>query len=205
MIYAKCKSIDKAIKKTLKLLIKSSDLKGDPKNYKDSSAVIILENYEVEAKIGIQNKSFISEYDYDKLIPGGNNLMAVEISHYNKELLLSNKLQEIVEFLKKDRFSKKAVLMIWPGLEKASIPCVIYLWFRIKNNYLDMNCHMRANNAFSLFLMDLHVMTTIHNYVAQELNLPKGNYHHFVDSLHLYERERRLVENLLKLDNEFPK
>lgn len=63
---------------------------------------------------------------------------------------------------------------------------------------LDMNCHMRANNAYKILLMDLHVETNLHEYVSRKLGLEKGTYHHIVDTLHFYHREKKEIDNLYK-------
>lgn len=205
MLTVKSKIITKIYKKTLLQVSGMPILKLDPKNYKDTGALLILEKYRNERLVGIKNRKFYSNFNYEDLIPGGNELMEQEVKHYNKLFFLNQNLSRVILYLKENPYSKKAVLNFWKERYKdeAEIPCVVYVWFRNRNGYLDMDCHMRANNAFRLVLMDIHIMTSIHKYVADKLKLKKGNYYHFVDSLHLYKRDKININKLIsKLKNE---
>ena len=73
---------------------------------------------------------------------------------------------------------------------------MVYVWFRKQGDTLNMNCHMRANNAYKILLMDLHIGTSLHEYVSEELGLKKGIYNHFVDTLHYYKHEKQEIDSL---------
>lgn len=200
MLLIKNNDIFDAYTETFKNVNKLPTLKGDPKNYKDTPATIILENYKQEKLVEISDDHFFSKFNYDRYVPGGNRLMEEEIKHYDVELFSSARVSNLINHLEKKPFSKKGVLSFWEdGYENInSIPCVVYVWFRRRESCLDMDCHMRANDAFRLLLMDLHIMTTLHSYVSEKLGLNKGKYHHFIDSLHFYKRYKKEIKNLLK-------
>lgn len=205
MILIKSKNITQLYKKSLIQVNNLPDLQSDPKNYKDTSAVLTLDEYKNEEFIGIKDKRFYSKFNYERFVPGGNELMKMELTHYNNLFFSNKSLNNIILHLKENPYSKKAVLNFWKSeyKDETEIPCVVYLWFRNRNGYLDMDCHMRANDAFRLVLMDVHIMTSIHQYVASELKLKKGSYYHFVDSLHLYERDRENIDKIIvQLQNE---
>ena len=171
---------------------------GDPKNYKETSAALILQGFNQPHGIELSVDGFDSVCDYDKYLPEGNKSVAIEIDHYNGLLISSRKLQRLQHLLASDPYTKKAVLNVWtPDLDVAdpNIPCLVYLWARRISNTLDVNFHMRANDAYRLLLIDMHIGIAIHQYLASQLGLEIGEYRHLVDSLHLYSRDREAIQN----------
>jgi thymidylate synthase len=74
-----------------------------------------------------------------------------------------------------------------------------YIWLRVNNNRLIMDCHMRANNAYKFLLINLDINNIIHSEASTRTNMPIGQYCHFVDSLHIYNNELESVKKYLKL------
>ena len=68
-------------------------------------------------------------------------------------------LVKIVEILKKDKDSRRAVVPIYSekdaGLDSNDIPCTISFQFLIRNNKLDMIVNMRSNDIFLGFPYDI--------------------------------------------------
>lgn len=55
---------------------------------------------------------------------------------------------------------------------------------------------MRADDAYKILLMDIHIGTSLHVYVAKKLGLELGSYNHIVDSLHFYKEHEKYIEEL---------
>lgn len=171
----------------------------DPKNYKDTSAVLSLIDYKLDPGVFLKDNSFYSNFDYNKYIIDGKQQMRIEIDHYNKEFIESGKIKSLINLFHNDSFTKRGVISLWDNFYldiNNSFPCIIYIWFRRDGKVLHMNCHMRANDAYKIFLMDLHIATSIHTYVSKKLKLRRGNYHHFVDSFHFYKKDKKEINQL---------
>lgn len=186
-------------KKTFSEVYKLPDLKNDLRNYKDTSAILTLNNYAPEPGIYLNREGFESSFNYDEYILGGNDWMKVEIKHYNKEYLESRKIENLIKLFKHDPYTRRGVISLWnnPRLDlRRPFPCTVYTWFRRIGNKLNMNYHMRANDAYKILLMDIHIATCLHVHVAKRLNLALGEYNHFVDTLHFYKEHKKEIDKL---------
>lgn len=178
---------------------KLPDLKNDLRNYKDASAILTINDYQPEPGIYLDKNGFKSSFNYDEYILGGNDWMKVEIKHYDKEYLDSGKIESLVKLFKYDPYTRRGVISLWdnPKLDlRKPFPCTVYAWFRRIGNKLNMNYHMRANDAYKILLMDIHIATCLHVYVAKRLNLGLGEYNHFVDTLHFYKEHKKEIDKL---------
>lgn len=105
--------------------------------------------------------------------------------------------------LKNDRMSRRATALIYdPGdtlLDRRDTPCAIALQFMIRNDRLDTVCFMRSQSAVMVMPYDVFLFTMIQEWMAVELGVELGSYTHVAASLHLYEEEAKLAENVLEL------
>lgn len=68
--------------------------------------------------------------------------------------------------------------------------CVVSCYFKIiEENYLEMHVHSRANNAYSLLLIDMQFMIGFQTYLSKINNLKIGNYYHFFDSTQFFKKD----------------
>ena len=121
------------------------------------------------------------------------------MKHYNEEFVDSGKLDSFFKYFNSDKITKKGLINLWDNDHlnpEKPFPCLTYVWFRKMGDTLHMNCHMRANDAYKILIMDLHVGTSLHEYASDKLRLKKGVYHHFVDTLHFYHRNKPEIEDL---------
>lgn len=186
-------------KKAFLKVCKIDTLRSDPRNYKDTSAVLSLVNYTPDPYVSFDKHGFKSKFNYDEYIIGGNNWIKVETEHYNQEYLKSGKIENLIKLFKSDSFTRRGVISLWNNQKldlKMPFPCTVYVWFRKMGDKLHMNCHMRADDAYKILLMDIHVATSLHVYISKRLKLNLGNYNHFVDSLHLYKEHRAGINQL---------
>ena len=104
-----------------------------------------------------------------------------------------NQLEQIIELLKKDKNSRRAVLNISdPTLNRITtkdMQCTMSIQFLVRNNELQETVYMRSNDIYFGFPYDYVFFVSLGEYIAKELNLKLGLYTHHATSLHMYERD----------------
>lgn len=104
-----------------------------------------------------------------------------------------NQLEQIIELLKKDKNSRRAVLNISdPTLNRITtkdMQCTMSIQFLVRNNKLQETVYMRSNDIYFGFPYDYVFFLSLGEYIAKELNLKLGLYTHHATSLHMYERD----------------
>lgn len=68
-------------------------------------------------------------------------------------------------------------------------PCNIMLWFRIRENKLNMNVVTRSQDLYRGFLYDTLEFQLLQTMIARLLKVDVGTYHHNIFSLHLYDED----------------
>lgn len=111
-----------------------------------------------------------------------------------------DQLQQIVEVLRKDPNSRRAVLNISdPTIDRVNtkdMQCTVAVQFLLRNNKLNTTVTMRSNDVIFGFPYDYIYFMTLTKYVAEKLNVEVGTYTHQAISLHLYEKDiDKLVEH----------
>ena len=114
----------------------------------------------------------------------------------------SSQFLNVVDILRKDADSRRASMVILTDnhlLCDIDVPCTYSLNFRIRNNKLNMTVHMRSQDAIFGMGNDAPAFSMIHEMVLNMLEadypeLTLGNYTHFADSFHVYERHFELLE-----------
>lgn len=109
-------------------------------------------------------------------------------------------LSPVLDHLR-ERGSRQAVLTIFDANRDLTVatvdrPCTLSIQFFIRNNRLTTTVHMRSNDTYLGLPYDLHQFCVLHCMVAQILGVEPGAYHHFVGSLHAYERDERKIAKL---------
>lgn len=120
-------------------------------------------------------------------------------SNYNTQLL------NVIDILKSDKDSRRASMVILSKFHvvcEKDVPCTYALNFRIRNNTLNMTVHMRSQDAIFGMGNDAPAFSMVHEMVLNLLNdyypdLTLGNYTHFADSFHVYERHFELLEKIV--------
>ena len=96
--------------------------------------------------------------------------------------------------------TRQAVMTIYSGdyLEKNTkdVPCTIALHFMIRNGKLDLTTYMRSNDLIWGFQYDMFVFTMLQECMANTLGIDVGDYYHVATSLHLYERDWKLLDKM---------
>ncbi|MEV0615670.1 thymidylate synthase [Nonomuraea sp. NPDC050404] len=104
-----------------------------------------------------------------------------------------DQLAAVVDQLRADPDSRRALIQLYdPARDTAGhrdVPCTLGFRFHIRRHRLHMSTTMRGQDAWIGLPYDLFFTTVLHELMAGWLNVELGDYHHHIDSLHLYEHD----------------
>lgn len=113
-----------------------------------------------------------------------------------------NQIEKIIELLKTDLLSRRAVLNInVPNkdvIETKDEMCTICLQFLVRDGRLNCTVVMRSNDCITGTVYDVTYFTLIQKYIADALGLEYGEYVHIGISLHLYERHYNKAAEIIE-------
>lgn len=201
MIYVKAKTPQDLFKQSFVKIYEYQRKPTIPDLYREDSAVLVLENNIVDPFISFEKPLATTTFNYDLLIKDGNKRFEIEYWHYYYELIQSNKIASLIRNMTENPHTKRGVVGLWKEEYRSSeqpAPCLINMSFFIRDNKLDTNSHMRANDAYRIFYIDFHILRSVQKYVSDKLNLDVGNYTHFVDTFHIYKRDKDYASFLYK-------
>jgi thymidylate synthase len=111
-----------------------------------------------------------------------------------------DQLAKVVETLRADPDSRRAVIQLYdPARDEngnKDVPCTLGFRFHLRNGKLVMSTTMRSQDVWLGLPYDVFTFTAIQELVAGWLAVEPGDYHHHVDSLHLYESDAGKVAQL---------
>lgn len=102
----------------------------------------------------------------------------------------NNQLQKVVNLLKKEPGSRRALICLWNAecdMASKHPPCACTIQFLIRNNCLDTIAYFRSNDSWMAALPDMVAIVRLSEIVSKKVNVPIGKYIHFAASYHLYE------------------
>ncbi|MFC5821144.1 thymidylate synthase [Nonomuraea harbinensis] len=95
--------------------------------------------------------------------------------------------------LRGDPDSRRAVIQLYDPARDAGghrdVPCTLGYRFHLRRGRLHMATTMRSQDLWTGLPYDIFAATTLHELMAGWLGVELGEYHHHVDSLHVYERD----------------
>jgi thymidylate synthase len=100
-----------------------------------------------------------------------------------------DQISACVGMLKECGFTRRAQAVTWKAWEDLGIhdpACLQRLWFRIDRGRLNMNVHMRSNDAFKAAFMNMYAFIELQAQVADRVGVKIGEYCHIADSFHIY-------------------
>ena len=104
-----------------------------------------------------------------------------------------NQLEQIIELLKKDKETRRAVLNISdPAIDRINtkdMQCTIAIQFLIRNDSLEETVYMRSNDVYFGLPYDYFFFVSIGQYIAKELGISLSKYTHTSTSMHMYLRD----------------
>lgn len=126
----------------------------------------------------------------------GNDLVN---SNYGYQWARGNQIDYIVNELKRNPNSRRAVISIYDGKEndlyEFDTPCTLSIIFNITNNKLNMTVIMRSNDLWFGFCNDQYCFSNLLNKISNELNIEVGWYYHFANNFHIY--SNKLNKNII--------
>ena len=141
-----------------------------------------------------------------------------EINSNYGSLVFNEQLEWVVDSLVKDRDSRQAIMFFnRPEFQfegNKDFVCTMYANFFIRDNKLHMKIQMRSNDMFYGLTFDAPFFSFLHQSVyrlvwsermknggyANDEVLELGNYYHFADNLHFYERHFDLADKIIDGD-----
>ena len=126
------------------------------------------------------------EYTYHE------RLAAYTVPGLNKPI---DQIEYVINALAEAPHTRRAQAITWKPWEDAGITdpaCLQRMWFRIYDDVLVMNIHMRSNDAFKAAFMNMYAFTDLQRKVAEEVSkrlgreIKVGQYTHIADSFHIY-------------------
>ncbi|MCC7574158.1 hypothetical protein KO361_01040 [Candidatus Woesearchaeota archaeon] len=141
---------------------------------------------------GIMFKEFqapIYEYTYGGRIFGFGN----ELDQINSF---------IIPLLSRDPSSRRAVLVFYDPCEDSKIdnkntPGIIYVQFRVVDDKLNMNCHIRSNDLFFGWPANIYQLFCLMSFVSKKLDLKNGTITTFSNSAHVFVDDFSEAEDVL--------
>ncbi len=102
-----------------------------------------------------------------------------------------DQLDHVRRTLQADPDSRRALIQLYdPDRDipnHRDVPCTLGYRFYLRAGRLDMHTTMRSQDLWLGFCYDLFTATVLHELMAYWTGAELGEYHHHVDSLHLYE------------------
>lgn len=142
--------------------------------------------------------------DYANLWKGLINHDGSLNSNYGQ--YINKQFDKVISTLLIDKDSRRASIMILTAehllSETSDFPCTYALNFRIRDNRLNMTVHMRSQDSVFGMTNDGPAFSFIQEMIYVTLRdaypeLVMGNYHHFVDSLHVYEKHFEMLKEII--------
>ena len=112
-----------------------------------------------------------------------------------------DQLEKIIELLKVDPYSRRAVININVPNENViktkDEMCTICLNFQLRNSKLNCTAVMRSNDIYTGTVYDITYFILLQKYVASRLNVSCGDYTHIALSLHVYDKHIEKISNIV--------
>ena len=113
-------------------------------------------------------------------------------SNYGWQWTRNNQLSRVIKLLKANKNTRQASISIYDAKEMQDYiydtPCTYAVNFTVLDNKLNMSVMMRSNDIWYGFCNDQYCFSMLQKLVADELSMEVGTYFHFVNNLHLYNR-----------------
>ncbi|GAA1613744.1 hypothetical protein GCM10009733_007340 [Nonomuraea maheshkhaliensis] len=104
-----------------------------------------------------------------------------------------DQIAQALATLRGDPDSRRAVIQLYDPARDAGghrdVPCTLGYRFHLRQGRLHMATTMRSNDLWTGLPYDIFAATTLHELMAGWLEAELGDYHHHVDSLHLYDSD----------------
>lgn len=156
--------------------------------------------------MGKNDLTFISQFSkfWEKITDDGITSNSA-YGYIIKNKFNFDQLEYVVETLKQDKDSRRAIIVIntpfYNQINSKDIPCTMNLQFIIRDNKLNMYTNMRSNDFNFGLPYDIIYFTTLQEMVYNKLKntyykLALGTYNHHSISTHVYERDYNMLKKI---------
>ena len=137
---------------------------------------------------GIHSNSAYGKYIFKPMpnIGFGSEYTGSNDPNYNSNLSFKTQWDYVKEILQKDPSSRQAVIHIKP--------------VQMYDNKLDLVVGMRSNDIIYGTTYDIFMFTFMQELMAAELGIDVGTYKHFASNMHVYMKDKEIVEKILRED-----
>ena len=129
--------------------------------------------------------SVVFEYDYhERLRKWGSK----KISLYDTDVSI-DQIKYIINKLQSQKNSRRALAVTWIPCydeEKDDVPCLQFIQCLVRNGKLDMYVVFRSEDILSAYGQNIYGLTEMQKYIADAIEVPVGDYHHYIISAHIY-------------------
>jgi thymidylate synthase len=119
-----------------------------------------------------------------------------------------DQLDQVRRVLTRDPDSRQAVIQLFDPEQDTrghrDVPCTLNYRFFLRGGRLHMHTTMRSQDLWLGFPYDIFAATILQELLAGWLGVELGEYHHFVDSLHLYEKHTDTAAHLASYPQSAP-
>lgn len=110
----------------------------------------------------------------------------------------------VIPLLKKDPNTRRAILVFYNPMEDSkpdnkNTPGIIYIQFRVLENKLSMNCHIRSNDLFFGWPANIYQMHSLMNFISKKLEIENGSITTFSNSAHIFVEDLPEIEEIIKI------
>ena len=108
----------------------------------------------------------------------------------------------IIPLLKKDPHTRRAIIVFYNPTEDSkpenkNTPGIIYVQFRIRNEKLSMNSHIRSNDLFFGWPANIYQLHCLMNYVSKKLEIENGDITTYSNSAHIFKEDLQEINEII--------
>jgi len=150
---------------------------------------------------GRRDTAFVSQFNTNIInYSDDNEVFNAAYGHRWAEHFGYDQLDRVVEMLRKDPTTRRAVISMWDGTtdlgsSSLDIPCNLMICPRICNNRLNFTVYNRSNDAiFGCWGANAVHLTFLQEWMAAKLQVGIGEWVQVSNDLHIYERHYYLLQ-----------
>lgn len=205
MINITAQSSNDAWHKTLRALAEHATDTGNQKYWRDELTLIEIGNPGVipadprfpmsQVDLDIINRYIYTGESEEKVVHEWTKI------YYHRAFDQPNsQIEFLISRLNEETPVPEAQISIWDkniDQDQEIQPCTQIIWARIKHGKVECHVHTNSSDAYKKLLMNMLEFISLHHYIANRVGKPVGTYYHFLDSCHIYAKDKNTVTELL--------
>lgn len=111
-----------------------------------------------------------------------------------------NQIEHIIFYLKKNPLGKGARATLWnqqSDMYAERGPSLQHFSLHMEDGALLMRAHLHLSDGYRTLLSQMSELATLQHYVAERIGVPCGECLYFVDLLHIYNEDQKIVDELI--------